>query len=192
MADKKLTQDDVSRLLSNPSTDTRVETATKIAGDFNAGDLSDNERQLAEEIFRVMVKDAEVRVREALALNLKESSGIPHDVAVSLAKDVEQVALPVLQFSDVLTDNDLIEIINSHSAEKQTAIAKRKNVSEDVSDVLVEAGNEEAVPHWFPMTARKFRNGPCRRWSIISATGKMFRTPWFIAPSCRSRFQSVW
>ena len=145
MANMKLTQDDVSRLLSNPSTDTRVETATKIACDFNADDLSDGERKLAEEIFRVMVKDAEVRVREALALNLKESSGIPHDVAVSLAKDVEQVALPVLQFSDVLTDNDLIEIINSHSAEKQTAIAKRKNVSEDVSDVLVEAGNEEAV-----------------------------------------------
>ncbi len=145
MAKKKLTQDDVSRLLSDPSTDTRAETATKIAGDFNAGNLSDSERQLAEEIFRVLVKDAEVRVREALALNLKESSGIPHDVAVSLAKDVEQVALPILQFSDVLTDDDLIEIINSHSAEKQTAIAKRKNVSEGVSDVLVEAGNEEAV-----------------------------------------------
>ncbi len=43
MAKKKLTQDDISRLLSDPSTDTRAETATKIAGDFNAGDLSDSE-----------------------------------------------------------------------------------------------------------------------------------------------------
>lgn len=145
MANKKLTQDDVSRLLSDPSVDTRVETAAKIADGFNAGALSDGERKMAEEIFRVMVKDAEVRVREALALNLKESSGIPHDVAVSLAKDVEQVALPVLQFSDVLTDDDLIEIIASQSPKKQVAIAKRKNVSENVSDVLVEAGNEEAV-----------------------------------------------
>ena len=40
MAKKKLTQDDVSRLLSDPSTDTRAKTATKIAGDFNAGDLN--------------------------------------------------------------------------------------------------------------------------------------------------------
>ena len=133
MANKKLTQDDVSRLLSDPSVDTRVETAAKIADGFNAGALSDGERKMAEEIFRVMVKDAEVRVREALALNLKESSGIPHDVAVSLAKDVEQVALPVLQFSDVLTDDDLIEIIASQSPEKQVAIAKRKNVSDNVS-----------------------------------------------------------
>jgi len=145
MARKKLTQEDVARLLSDPSIDARAETATKVAGDFNAGNLSDSERQLAEEIFRVMVKDAEVRVREALAQNLKECHRLPHDVALSLAKDVDRVALPVLRFSDVLTDDDLIEIIHGHSPEKQIAIAKRNTVSESVSDVLVEAGNEEAV-----------------------------------------------
>ena len=58
-----------------------------------------------------MIKDAEVRVREALAQNLKENPDLPHDVALSLAQDVDQVALPILQFSDVLTDDDLIEII---------------------------------------------------------------------------------
>ncbi len=54
---------------------------------------------MAEQIFRIMVKDAEVRVREALAINLKENPNVPHDVAVTLAKDVDQVALPVLRFS---------------------------------------------------------------------------------------------
>ncbi|MBT7942171.1 MAG: DUF2336 domain-containing protein [Alphaproteobacteria bacterium] len=145
MSEKKLTQEDVTRLLSDPSTDTRAETAAKIADGFNVGALSDAERQLAEQIFRVMVKDAEVRVREALAQNLKESSGIPHDVALSLAQDVEQVALPVLQFSEVLTDADLVAIINSQSSEKQVAIANRSTVSENVSDALIETGNEEAV-----------------------------------------------
>ena len=145
MTDKKLTQEDVAKLLSDPSPDTRAETAAKIADGFKAGDLSDAERQLAEEIFRVMVKDAEVRVREALAQNLKESPDIPHDVAVILAQDVELVALPVLQFSDVLTDDDLIAIISSQSPEKQVAIAKRSTVSENVSDALVETGNEDAV-----------------------------------------------
>lgn len=145
MADKKLTQEDVAKLLSDPSPDTRAETAAKIADGFNAGALSDAERQLAEEIFHVMVKDAEVRVREALAQNLKESPDIPHNVAVALAQDVEQVALPVLQFSDVLTDDDLIAIISSQSSEKQVAIAKRSTVSEKVSDALVETGNEDAV-----------------------------------------------
>ena len=107
--------------------------------------MSDTERQLAEEIFLIMFKDAEVRVREALAQNLKESPNIPHDVAVILAQDVKQVALPVLQFSDVQTDDDLIAIISSQSPEKQVAIFKRSTVSENVSDALVETGNEDAV-----------------------------------------------
>ena len=145
MTKKNLTSEDVSRLLGDPSSDAREETASKIAGDFDAGKLSDSERQIAEEIFRIMVKDAEVRVREALAINLKETPSLPHDLAVSLAKDVDSVALPMLQFSEVLTDDDLVEIITSRSPEKQVAIAKRASVSESVSDALVGAGNEKAV-----------------------------------------------
>ena len=145
MTNKKLTKEDVSKLLSDPSVETRADMAAKVAGDFDANALSENERRLAEEIFHVMVKDAEVRVREALALNLKENAGVPHDVALSLAKDVETVALPMLQFSEVLTDEDLIQIVASQSPAKQVAIAKRAQVSEGVSEALVDAGNEEAV-----------------------------------------------
>ncbi len=145
MTKKQLTQEDVNKLLSDPSPDVRAETAGKIACDFDAGNLSAKELELAEEIFRVMVKDAEVRVREALAVNLKESSKLSHDLALIMARDVEQVALPILQFSEVLNDQDLIEIIASQSEEKQVAIANRAMVSENVSDVLVDTGNEKAV-----------------------------------------------
>ena len=145
MTKKKLTKEDVSKLLSDPSAETRAEMAAKVAGDFVSNTLSENERRLAEEIFHVMVKDAEVRVREALAQNLKENTSVPHDVALSLAKDVETVALPMLRFSEVLTDEDLIKIVASQSPAKQVAIAKRAQVSEDVSEALVDAGNEEAV-----------------------------------------------
>ena len=70
MTRQKLTVEDVSKLLSNPSAEARAETAAKIAADFGEGDLTEAERQLAEDIFRMMVKDAEVRVREALSQNL--------------------------------------------------------------------------------------------------------------------------
>src|SRR3954454_21847550 len=105
-----LTEADVQRLMASPSSDVRAETAEKLALAFDAGTLTDSERQLAEAIFRVMMKDVEVMVREALARNLKETADLPRDVALSLAKDVESVALPVLQFSTVLSDTDLIEI----------------------------------------------------------------------------------
>ena len=85
MAPSGLTQDDVVRLLTDPSGNARAETAGKIAASFNSGALSESERKIAEEIFRLMVRDAEVRVREALALNLKQSPGVPHEVALALA-----------------------------------------------------------------------------------------------------------
>jgi uncharacterized protein (DUF2336 family) len=141
--EEKLNEEDVKRLLSNPTGDTRTEIAGKIASQHQG--LSAGERKLAEDIFRLMVKDAEVRVREALSRQLKENPTVPHDVALSLARDVEEVSLPMLQFSEALTDEDLIEIVQSQSPEKQVAVASRHTVSASLADALVETGNETAV-----------------------------------------------
>ena len=140
-----LTKEDVAKLLTDPSAETRADAAGKIAASFNQGQLSESERKIAEEIFSLMVKDAEVMVREALARNLKENLEIPHAVVMALAGDVDQVALPVLQYSQVLTDADLVEIIRSQDTEKQLAVAARSEVSEALSDALVETKNEAVV-----------------------------------------------
>ena len=145
MVSNVLSHSDVAELLSDPSVAKREETARKIAADFDRGSLSDAEKKLAEEIFRLMVKDAEVRVREALANNLKSNPLVPRDVAVSLAMDVNSVALPILESSEVLTDEDLLEIIGEHDPDKQTAIAGRPSVSETVSDAIVDTQNEAVV-----------------------------------------------
>ena len=92
-----------------------------------------------------MVKDAEVRVREALAMHLKESFAPPRGVTLSLARDVNSVALPVLEHSAVLTDEDLIQIVRSEGSEKLVAIAGRATVSEAVSSALVETDDEDVV-----------------------------------------------
>ncbi len=141
----QLTNADVSRLLSDPSGEARAETATKIARQFGQQALSPREREIAQEIIRIMAKDAEVRVREALSVQLKDCDDLPRDVATTLAKDVGTVALPLLQFSRALSDTDLIEIVRSHDPEKQVAIAKRKSLSAHVSHSLVEDGAETAV-----------------------------------------------
>jgi uncharacterized protein (DUF2336 family) len=145
MAKNVLSHSDVMGLLKDPSGQKRAETAEKIATEFDRGSLSDGEKQLATQIFRLMVRDAEVRVREALANNLKSNPLVPHDVAVSLAQDVHSVALPIIESSDVLTDEDLIDIINLNDPTKQVAIASRPAVSETVSDAIVETKNEQVV-----------------------------------------------
>jgi uncharacterized protein (DUF2336 family) len=140
-----LTAADVQRLIANPSGDLRAETAAKVAVAFEQGALSDSERELAEQIFRVMVQDAEIKVRQSLASHLKSSAHLPHDIALKMAKDVEQVSLPVLEFSKVLSDSDLIEIVRSSSAEKQTAVAKRAEVSGAVANALIDHGKSSRV-----------------------------------------------
>jgi uncharacterized protein (DUF2336 family) len=140
-----LSKDDVKRLLEDPSADNRATTAGKIATTFSGGSLSGSEREIAEDIFKLMVRDVEVRVREALSVNLKDCAFVPREVAVSLSKDVDSVALPMLQFSNVLKDEDLINIVRSQGPTKQKAVACRAVVSAKVSDAIVQAGDAEAV-----------------------------------------------
>lgn len=146
MAEKSvLSEADVMALLEDPSVAKRAETATKLAVEFDRAQLTPSQRQLAEDIFRLMVRDAEVRVREALSKHLKANPLVPRDVALTLAKDVNSVALPMLQYSEVLTDEDLVEIIQLQDTDKQSAIAGRPHVSETVSDAIVDTGKEEVV-----------------------------------------------
>jgi uncharacterized protein (DUF2336 family) len=140
-----LSNADVKRLLTNPDGETRADTAAKVADAFETGHLSEAERTLAEQIFRVLARDAEVKVRAALSIHLKASDQLPHDVAMQLAKDVEQVSLPVLEFSKVLTDEDLVQIVRSAGADKQTAVAKRSTVSSVVANALIDHGKAPSV-----------------------------------------------
>ena len=141
--DEKLNQQDVMRLLASPETDVRAEIAGKIAAQHPR--LSDHERKLAEDILRLMVKDAEVRVREALSRQLKENPLVPRDVALTLAHDVDEVALPIIQYSAALSDEDLIALVRSQGSSKQEAVARRANVSASVAEAIVEVGSEAAV-----------------------------------------------
>lgn len=146
MSEKRyLSGADVEKLLKDPSAGHRADTAAKVSAEFGAGDLSVEERQIAEDIFRALIHDVEVRVRKALSDSLKDNPEVPHDVAVSLSHDVAEVALPMIEHSIVLSDEDLFEIITTQDEERQTAVAKRAQISESVADALVETKNENVV-----------------------------------------------
>ncbi len=138
--------DDVNVLTQDPSATARAGTAAKLAQQFNAATFNPQELKLAEEIFRIMVQDAEVRVREALSANLKHNLLLPHDVAVALAKDVDTVALPVLLASEVLTPEDLVQIVRSQGTPSRLdAVAGRKSVDARVAAAIVDVGSESVV-----------------------------------------------
>ncbi len=140
-----LTDADINNLVRGATPDERAVAASKLCRRIDQGGLSDEDRAVAHEILRVMAADAAALVRRALAVTLKSSEMLPHDLALKLAHDVESVATPVLTFSPVFTDEDLIEIIRFSGPVRQIAIAKRASLSEAVTAAIVEHGTEAAV-----------------------------------------------
>lgn len=145
MANSSLSMSDVERLMHDSSAEVRASTAAKVAQQFDANEISQVERELAIEICRTMLGDAEVMVRKALSENLKNSPNVPHEMALKMVADVDAVALPILSFSDVLTDDDLIEIIATSNESKQVAIAHRPAVGAVVAEALVATNSEDVV-----------------------------------------------
>src|ERR1700722_4270481 len=140
-----LSQADVAKLLTEPSPHVRSELAGKLAQELDSPRLTEQELTLAQDIVRTMAKDVEVVVRQALAQSLRKAAKLPHDVAVKLANDIESVALPILEHSTVLTDDDLAAVIKGGADSKQEAIAGRANVSEKVAEALIDSAGEKAV-----------------------------------------------
>ena len=139
-----LSPEDVNRLAQDPSPENRAAIADRLARQYEPS-MAPAERNLAETIFRALLRDVEVRVRAALAESLKFNPAVPRDVAVALARDVAEVATPILRHSEVLPDEDLLQIIAEASVEHRVAVAGREDVSETIADALVDAGETDVV-----------------------------------------------
>ncbi|WND02430.1 DUF2336 domain-containing protein [Temperatibacter marinus] len=146
MADQNLLSNtDVLNLLQDPSPENRAEAAKKVGEVFSSAELGDKEKGIAEDIFRAMLQDAAVRVRQALSESLQDNPEISKDIVSSLAQDIDEVALPMIQNSTVLSEADLIDIIDTRGETLQKAVAQRKDVSEAVADKLVDTANENVI-----------------------------------------------
>jgi uncharacterized protein (DUF2336 family) len=103
------------------------------------------ERAYAEKAFRQLAQIDQRDVREALAQSVKTMSDLPREVALSLARDVDSVSVPMLKFSSALTDKDLIELLDEGCPAKCAAIAQRPALSALVCHAIIDTGQQTAV-----------------------------------------------
>jgi len=137
---------DLQRLLQEPSGTAREEIAEKIAKGYASGEFNAAEKHIATEIFRLLLNDIEVKVRKMLSTQLASSMDAPHDIILTLARDIAEVALPVLEQSYVLSEDDLIAITQStQDAMLMSAIARRDTVSRELSEVLLKKSNTVVI-----------------------------------------------
>ena len=87
----------------------------------------------------------ESEARAHVAKILSPLDRAPGGVVAKLAHDDIEVARPLLEFSKVLSDDDLIDIVSSASEEHRVAIASRSAVGERVGDAIAEHGGKESV-----------------------------------------------
>jgi len=136
-------------LADDEEEDVRAELAHKIARLMPG--LSERESShmvaLTIETLECLARDATVRVRAILAEEIKYLDCIPRDIVLRLAQDLETVvSAPILEYSPLLSDADLIEIIACGQVQEAlVAIASRKPVNEPVSARLVQSLNVPAV-----------------------------------------------
>jgi hypothetical protein len=128
--------------------------------------LSVKKQAITTEITETLADDTSGPVREAIAVALRKSIDAPAHVVQQLARDIEiRVAGPILQNSPLLGDSDLAEIMNSGPIKGVlNAIAKRRNVGQGVSEILVNRaiaspGEESAVGELLANATARIGNG---------------------------------
>ena len=123
-----------------------AEKIAKIAPGLSASE-KDQVRKAAHDTLKVLARDQFTRVRQILAEALKDVADAPPEIIKGLALDEELVVSgPVLEFSPVLTDDDLLEIIEKGPAKGGLGtIARRSGVTENVADALADSGDDEAI-----------------------------------------------
>jgi uncharacterized protein (DUF2336 family) len=116
--------------------------------DFFLAGRGYSERQLAVFIgvMCALIDGLDRRALLDLSDRLATLDTAPNDVVFRLSmNDDIAVAGPVLEKSNALTDENLVEIARSKGQDHMAAIAIRKQVSDLVTDVLIERGGPEIV-----------------------------------------------
>ena len=138
-------EEDVRTLLRHPDPEKRAQAGQRICYKVRGAELSSGERKFAHKLLDLMSQDAVAIVRRTLSVTLRNSPELPRDVALRLAADIDNIAVPVLLNSPVLTDEDLVDVLRSKAAAKVAAIAKRAKVSGTIVREIVRYGDSHAV-----------------------------------------------
>jgi uncharacterized protein (DUF2336 family) len=137
------------RLAKDIDVDVRCRLAEKIGRLLPELGLEERNAQLklAVQVIEVLADDQLPKVRSVLAQAVKDSGIVPRKLIRKLAEDLESiVAVPVLEFSPLLEDADLIEIIEAGAASARlAAIARRRELGPNVCDAVAATLDETAV-----------------------------------------------
>jgi uncharacterized protein (DUF2336 family) len=123
----------------------RAGLARRLKERFEVGALSASKRLAAEQLARTLAADAIETVRQELAEAVKHYRFLPRDIALKIAHDIDSVACPFLQATEVFSEEDWQQLVLTVSPVARVAIARRETLSEPLVDSLAQVGGEEVA-----------------------------------------------
>ena len=144
MSLKTFNEDDVRMAIRHPDIKMRASATQRLCHQIRKG-LDPSDREFAHKILHHIMTDTASMVRRALAVTLLNSPELPRPIARKLIADIDNIAVPVLTESPVLTDDDLLLVLKSKAAAKVRAIANRPKVSGSVVEEVVRLGDNIAI-----------------------------------------------
>ena len=134
-------------LAGEPSSEKRRELLREITDLFFANVEGSNPRELElfDGVMQSLAREMELEVRAELSERIAETEFAPKGLVRSLAEDDIVVAEPVLSRSPVLSDQDLLRVVSTRGQDYLRAVSRRDGLSEVVSDVIVERGDDHTL-----------------------------------------------
>ena len=118
----------------------RAEATRALARAWLISDLSTDDRIAAEGALLMLLDDPSPLVRQAMAEAFAGSADAPASIVRALSADQPTVALPVLEYSPLLIDADLVDIVATGNDEVQCAVARRIGLPVSVCAAIAEVG----------------------------------------------------
>ncbi|UYO38387.1 DUF2336 domain-containing protein [Rhodopseudomonas palustris] len=123
----------------------RAEATRALARAWLISDLTIDDRIAAEGALLLMLDDPAAQVRQAIAEVFASHPDAPPTIVRALASDQASVALPVLEFSPLLLDADLVDIVATGDNAVQCAVARRFQLPAAVCAAIAEVGSPAAA-----------------------------------------------
>lgn len=139
-----MTQHDILHASDDDERTLDIQAAQEFAERYLAADPGSQERTSMAAALTILLDDPSRPVRKAIAKVLASSPHSPGHVIRCLAHDVDEVALPILTRSPILTEAELVDLLAEGSDDAQCAIAARDSLPASICAAICEVGCEAA------------------------------------------------
>ncbi len=112
-----------------------------IMADILSVDFNIMEVEFVTDVLLNLINKAEKDLKSAIAERIATHEKLPLRMALNFANDEIDIANPILRFSQVLNDTDLIYIIKSQTPKHWKAIAQREIISPIIIDILADTND---------------------------------------------------